>query len=294
MMSGSAKIALVTGSSGFIGRSLERHLKSAGMTVIAPHRAELDLLERQAVHEFVAARTPDVVFNMASRGVFSNAIEDELLVQSECAMVEHLLCAMAPGTLFIQAGSMAEYGRSGRHRENSQCTPRTAYGRAKFEAGQHALALADAGRLEVCVARLFGVYGPGEAPRRLFPYVRSALASPGTVALSDGRQERDFVHVDDVCRALMLLSVRGNLPSIINIGTGKAVSVRDAVRRVALEWGYEEDRLQFGTIPRSTQDESLLEADVTLLAHLLDWVPPQHFLSAEQVAPLIEAEHGIS
>ncbi|MBM3465719.1 MAG: NAD-dependent epimerase/dehydratase family protein, partial [Armatimonadetes bacterium] len=123
--------------------------------------------------------------------------------------------------------------------------------------------------------RLFGVYGPGEADGRLFPHLVRALSEGVPVPLSDGRQVRDFIHVDDVCEGLLRLAEIDAPRVLVNLGTGSGVRIRDAAAWTADALGADRALLRFGAAPRSPGDENRLVADVTRLRALLSWVPPQ-------------------
>jgi nucleoside-diphosphate-sugar epimerase len=148
---------------------------------------------------------------------------------------------------------------------------------AKYAATNRAQALAGAGRA-VRVARLFGVYGPGEAPQRLIPGLVSQLVRSEPAKLSDGLQVRDFVHVDDVCEALWALASTPleRLPALVNVGTGRGVSVAEVCRSVASVLDADPALLRFGAIERRHVDEEDLVARVDLLERTTGLTLPQH------------------
>jgi nucleoside-diphosphate-sugar epimerase len=178
-------------------------------------------------------------------------------------------------------GSMAEYGYSGTHSEDTFCQPSSAYGFAKHCSTNYALAARVAHGLDIRIARLFGVYGPGESSSRLFPFLVSRLLAGSDVELSDGLQVRDFVHVDDVCRILWDFSDMplSNAP-IINVGTGIGVSVRAVCEKVADYLGISQKHLIFGAKPRRVVDEEVLVAQTGRLASF-STVPRQWWLQGE-------------
>ena len=112
----------------------------------------------------------------------------------DVAMTEAVVASAPRGARLVIAGSVSEYGWSGRHREDDRCEPKTCYGMARLAAGSLALACADQNGLDVTIARLYGVYGPGEAPQRLFPALLEAavrrlaagLGSPPPQRLAPG------------------------------------------------------------------------------------------------------------
>ena len=285
-----APVVLLTGGTGFIGGRLIPHLRTAGYRVEAPSRAMLDLEDETAVARFVQALQPNIVVNLASPAMAyvraQTPADAAEAARREITVAAALCAAVRPATRFIQAGSMAEYGYSGRHAETAPCHPVSVYGRAKLAASMAVVEARAARNVDATVLRIFGAYGPGENPKRLFPQILDARHHDRPIALSDGRQLRDFVHVDDVCETIVrLMALPTPLKPLYNVGTGQAVSVRMAVERIAQEAGIAPARLHFGAMPRSLVDEECLEADVDKLLESLDWSPPQRFLATAPLLP---------
>ena len=103
------------------------------------------------------------------------------------------------------------------------------------------------------------------------------------IALSDGTQRRDFVHVADAARALAALGSLPDGPAVINVGTGHALEVRAVALALARAIGADPALLHFGDRPRSPHDQDLLEADTALLDATIGWVPPQRLASVGAV-----------
>jgi nucleoside-diphosphate-sugar epimerase len=273
--------SVVTGGAGFIGRRLAGKLAAMGVAVDAWTRSTVDLLDADAVKLRLADGPPPLIIHLASGAVAPQGDRSWRCIANEVAMVANLISAAPPGTRLLVAGSMAEYGRSGRLAENIACNPRAAYGIAKLAASLYALGPGRDAGLDVCVARLFGVYGPGEAEHRLLPSLRRGLAAGVPIPLSDGEQRRDFVHVDDVCDTLVaILRLSDWSFGVVNVGTGHALSVRTVAERLADEIGAERKLLRFGEVPRRETDEDLLEADTDRLERLIGSAPPQRLVSS--------------
>lgn len=267
---------LVTGANGFIGRHLVATLIAQGHETTGWTRADADLSDPAATSNALARVAPKAIFNLASSGVDPRFQQEEVIAR-DLAITASLIAAAAPGTIFVQAGSMAEYGHPGRLREDEPCTPHNPYGRAKLASTLHAL---EQGRhLDVRVARIFGAWGPGEAPHRLLPNLVARLSRHEPVDLSSGVQRRDFIHVSDVCDALIALAAAPAAPPIVNIGTGQAIAVSEVCERIAALFGASRDLLRYGAVPGRATDETLLEADTSLFATIAE-IPPQRFRTA--------------
>lgn len=114
-------------------------------------------------------------------------------------------------------------------------------------------------------ARPYLVYGPGEAPGRLIPTMARALTRNTEVALGPGEAIRDFIHVEDVAEALVVLC-ESDHRGPVDLGTGRAVSVADAARLMARLAGRP-DLLRLGALPRRAEPPRLV-ADARLLRQL--------------------------
>jgi nucleoside-diphosphate-sugar epimerase len=193
--------------------------------------------------------------------------------------------------VLVLAGSMAEYGMAdGACREDARCAPQTAYGIAKLASSLYASSYGPRRGLTTCVARLFGVYGPGEGPSRLVPTLIARLSRGEAVELSDGAQRRDFVHVDDACEALVRLAAEPPsaepLALVVNVGTGVAPSIREVAGWIADALSRPRSLLHFGARARSPGDADLLVADTEKLEQILRWRPPQRLNASMDIHAL--------
>jgi nucleoside-diphosphate-sugar epimerase len=266
---------VVTGGRGFVGSRLIHRLRAIGSDVRAWTRPEVDLLDAASVEAAVSRDCPHTLFHLAAAGVSVGSAHDPKVASADLTMMETLIHSLRPDTRMIYAGSMAEYGVGGVLSEANPCVPATAYAIGKFAAGRLGAAYLPQKGVSFCNARLFGVYGPGEAPQRLFPFLLQALASGRPVPLSDGLQRRDFIHVDDACDAMIALAALDTVPQLVNIGTGSSVSIGEVARWIADAMQVSRDLLRFGESPRSPGDQNLLQADTRLLASLIGAAPPQ-------------------
>lgn len=269
---------VVTGSSGFIGRAMMHHLHNKGHDAIGWDRSKVDLSDRSAVATQLVQDAPDAIIHLAAAGVSHERAHDQKLIVENRAMTRNLLETCPEGLPVVLAGSMSEYGTEGVLKEDDPCNPTTAYGESKLAVTRMALETANESGPSIRLARLFGVYGPGENPNRLFPMLLDHLRRGERVPLSDGRQARDFIHVSDVCEGLeriAQLSVDCANPLLLNVGTGVAVTVRDVATWMSQAVEADVGLLGFGDRERSPGDSDLIVASTQRMRDHIGWVPPQ-------------------
>lgn len=122
------------------------------------------------------------------------------------------------------------------------------YALGKFVQERMCLIVAGAYRMESCALRLFNVYGPGQALSNPYTGVLAIFASrlangQRPMVFEDGEQRRDFVHVADVARAFRLAMERPEADGqVINVGSGRSVTVSETAERLAAAMGRPEVR----------------------------------------------------
>ncbi len=289
--------ALVLGSAGFVGRWVARLLTAAGaqLTLVVRNQSfatpifrrysikgrllHADLAEPADVARAVRASRPWVTFNLAGYGVDPLERDESTAFALNRDLVSHLCDALPSresGTTLVHVGSALEYGRAqGDLHEDTPAQPDTIYGISKL-AGTRALATARAsGAVNGLTARLFMVYGPGEHPTRLLPTILAARKGTGRIALTEGHQMRDFSHVADVARAVLLLGLEArHAPPIVNVARGHLTPVRDFVSTAARVAGIAPNRLGFGDLPGRTEEMAHAPVNVERLRTLTGgWAP---------------------
>lgn len=285
---------LVIGGTGMVGANLVRHLVAQGahphvalrsgsdtirlddvMDRLQPLPMSLD--DAASVAAAVRESRPEVVFHTASTP-FSppGAVSDETHFTVNAQGTQHLLAALAvqaPEARLIYTGSAAVYADGSHLREDRPLAPGSVYGAAKAAAAIMLGTYARLHKLATCELRLFTVYGPWERARRLVPHVVLSALQGRPVELATGHAQRDFLHVDDVVRALMLAAERPPAPgSAINICSGEGTAVRDIAAAILRLMG-DPVPLRVGTAPPRPDEIWEISGDNALAARLLGWRP---------------------
>ena len=242
----------VTGGAGFIGSHLVDGLRRAGVAVVVLDDFSSGRMENLAHHadgvELVegsigdaAARKKalagcDLVMHLASRVSVAESVAEPTLYHRVVAegTRDMLESAVAAGVgRLVLAGSCSVYGDATPPiAETATPAPGSPYADAKLVAESHCRSFAEAGRIATICPRFFNVYGPRQ--RADSPYsgviaIFAALAARGgtPVIFGDGRQTRDFIHVADVVRGLMLAAMATHTGGgeAVNFGTGRGTDL---------------------------------------------------------------------
>lgn len=265
--------ALIIGVTGCVGAELARRLARQGIGAVGLVRrsnargqfadtpgVELEVLERWDV-DTLRARfehlRPKIIFNLAAAGVSDGAVDPQALLEANVALPANVLLASAQAGMIpvVQTGSCFEYAPAAgleRLTESHPLAPFSLYGATKAAASLLSQAIAQKLEVPFVLLRLFGVYGPGEAPSRLVPYLFDRLIRGEVVELTSGAQVRDLIHVADAAHALQLAAehlheLNGTGP--FNVCSGIGVSVREVATTLAQLMQRPLELLRFGARP---------------------------------------------
>jgi dTDP-glucose 4,6-dehydratase len=136
---------------------------------------------------------------------------------------------------YLQVSTDEVYGslNEGSFTEDDPLNPSSPYSASKAGADMLVLAAAATFRLPVLITRSSNNYGPNQYPEKLIPlFVTNALADLPLPVYGDGLQVRDWIHVDDNCRAIDLVLRRGDEGAIYNVGGGNERTNLDLTLRV--------------------------------------------------------------
>ena len=288
-MDKTAKI-FVAGHRGMVGRALVRALQAQGYTqLITRSRSELDLLDQNAVLAFLQAQQPEYIFIAAAKvgGIQANHlyradfIYQNLMIEANLIHSAHV--AGVQQLMFL--GSSCIYPRDCPQpiRESYLFT-------GPLEPTNEPYAVAKIAGIKLCQAynAQFGrqylsvmptnLYGPGDNDDLATSHVLPALLrkahearARGDTTLTvwgSGTPRREFLYVDDLAQAclhLMQNPVDVAQHSLINVGTGVDVSIRELAEQVMATVGFA-GRIVFDASKPDGTPRKLL--DVSLLASL--------------------------
>ena len=250
---------LVTGGAGFIGSTFVRHALAKRdvdrMIVLdkltyAGNVANLADVEGDPRYRFVHADINDAavvdevmgevdaVVNFAAESHVDRSIEAaDAFVMTDVHGVFTLLEAAQRHRVerFVQVSTDEVYGdvAHGASRENDPLRSRSPYAASKAAADLLCLAYHTTHGVPVVVTRGSNTYGPRQHPEKVIPlFVINAIDHEPLPLYGDGRQVRDWLHVDDHCEAIALVLERGTPGEAYNVGGGSSLANVELTERL--------------------------------------------------------------
>jgi dTDP-6-deoxy-L-talose 4-dehydrogenase (NAD+) len=237
------KIA-VTGATGFIGRHIVAELERRSISPILVCRPSSEIPDSLSKHVVVridikAAQAnaldlsgrPDVLIHLAWGGLPNykslHHLEEEL--PSQYRFLRGLIESGLKN--LIVTGTCFEYGmQSGPLNEALEARPNNPYGFAKDALRRQLEFLQQVKRFNLTWARLFYLYGEGQAENSLWPQLKKAVERGDRVFnMSGGEQLRDYLPVTEVAKHLVNLAMSAEAHGIVNVCSGIPISVRSLV-----------------------------------------------------------------
>ena len=274
-----------------VGSALVRRLEAEGFTnVLKRDRSQLDLTDESAVAKFFADEPPDVVVVAAAKvgGIKANNeypvefLLENLRIQNN--IIRSAFEAGARKLLFL--GSSCIYPKFA-----PQPIPETALLTGPLEPTNEAYAIAKIAGIKLCqaYAREYGatfisvmptnLYGPNDSFDLETSHVLPALLRKAhdaktrnenkLIVWGTGKPRREFLHVDDLASACLLLLEKYDSPEIVNIGYGEDITVRELAELICGVVGFNGELVWDATKPDGTPRKLL---DITKI-RALSWQP---------------------
>jgi dTDP-glucose 4,6-dehydratase len=196
-----------------------------------------DICDAKLVADIVAGEKPDVIVNFAAeshvdRSILSPAPVFETNLRGTFTLLEAARTHKTPRFLHVSTDEV--YGSIPAPDEADEDFPLRAsspYSASKASSDLLALSYFVTYRLPVMVTRASNNYGPYQFPEKLIPLmISNAIDDKPLPIYGDGMQVRDWLYVDDHCRAILAVIERGREGQIYNIGGSRALPNVDVVR----------------------------------------------------------------
>jgi GDP-L-fucose synthase len=276
----------VSGHRGMVGSAMMRRLQADGFKdLLIRDRSEVDLMDESAVAKFFLKEKPTIVICAAAKvgGIQANNdypvqfLLDNLRIQNN--VIRSAYDSSVRKLLFL--GSSCIYPKFA-----PQPIPETALLSGPLEPTNEAYAIAKIAGIKLCQAycREYGanfisamptnLYGPNDNFDLETSHVLAALIRKAhearmrndqrLIVWGTGKPRREFLHVDDLASACLLLLEKYDSPDIVNVGYGEDISIRELAELICEVVGFDGDlawdRSKPDGTPRKLLDVSKLRA----------------------------------
>lgn len=267
-----SKRCLITGSSGFIGQALSKHVSGQGYEVVALPRNLLYQSKELAV--WIDQLKPELIYHLAAYGNKYDQRDQRTIIKANIMALSNLLLASKNThySAFINFGSSSEYGRKDRPmRETDSLDGESFYAVTKAAGTMLAKAFAHRYQKPIVTVRPFSVYGLSDDPRKFIPTAVSAFRDNTPLQLAPG--VHDWIYLLDFLDGLTVVTkhaaqLRGQA---VNIGSGTQTSnhaIVSMLRRISGKPGVVKQTARM----RDYDTSESWVADITLLKSL-GWKP---------------------
>lgn len=245
---------VVTGGSGLVGRAICKKLEEAGFLVLKPTHAELDLLDSKETFAYFKSIRPSILVAAAAKvgGIMANINDPvKFLVENTNIQTNTFLAAASAGVeRIVFLGSSCIYPRESPQpmREEFLHTgplepTNESYAIAKLAGIQLLRALEQERGIQQITLIPSNIYGPGDSFNEFKSHVASALIRKFVDAVENrkelvevwgsGLARRELLHSEDLADATEFVISNRVSGGILNVGTGKDISIAELARLIA-------------------------------------------------------------
>lgn len=251
-----------------------------------------DICNQELVNDLVAGRmidiidffssSVDVIVNFAAETHVDRSIYDpERFVRTNVLGAQVMLDAARTNKVqkYVQISTDEVYGtlgETGYFSEETSLAPNSPYSASKAAADLLVRAYHETYGLDVNITRCSNNYGPYQYPEKLIPRVIThALHDREIPVYGDGRNVRDWLHVEDHCAAIDLVIHHGKSGEIYNIGGNNERTNIEVVKTILSLLGKPENLIQF--VPDRPGHDRRYAMNSTKIRTQLGWKPKINF-----------------
>ena len=304
---------IVTGGAGFIGSNFVFHILqghpeyrivcldkltyAGNLSTLEPvmengnfRFVKADICDRAAVYQLFEEEHPDMVVNFAAESHVDRSIENPGIFLETNIMGTAVLmdaCRKYGITRYHQVSTDEVYGDLPLDRpdlfftEDTPIHTSSPYSSSKASADLLVLAYYRTYGLPVTISRCSNNYGPYHFPEKLIPLmIINALHDKPLPVYGDGLNVRDWLYVEDHCRAIDLILHQGTVGEVYNVGGHNEMKNIDIVKLICRTLGKPESLIQFVT-DRQGHDRRYA-IDPTKIHRELGWLPETKFADGIQ------------
>ena len=270
---------LVTGANGYIGRKVVDALLALGYKVTATDFkcdqinkkadcVEIDLFNNNA-NLYELFLKPDRLIHLAWKDGFNhNASSHIEFLPKHFAFVKSLIDAGVKNIAVM--GSMHEVGfYEGEVNENTACNPLSLYGISKNALRQSLMVLNKNNDFNLYWLRGYYIFGNDEKNHSIFTKLLEKEAQGEKLfPFTTGENQYDFISIENLALEIALASVQDEVKGIINVCSGKPISLKDMVESFIKENNLK-IRLNYGVFPSRPYDSKIIYGDSSKIKQIV-------------------------
>ncbi|HOA00553.1 dTDP-glucose 4,6-dehydratase [Ruminococcus sp.] len=244
-----------------------------------------DICDRETVYELFAEEKPDIVVNFAAESHVDRSIDEpELFLRTNLLGTQVLMdaCRRYGIRRYHQVSTDEVYGDLPLDRpdlfftEESPIRTSSPYSASKAGADLMVMAYHRTYGLPVTISRCSNNYGPCQFPEKLIPLmITNALADKPLPVYGEGLNVRDWLYVEDHCRAIDLIIHKGRAGEIYNVGGNNERRNIDVVKLICRELGKPESLITY--VEDRKGHDLRYAVDTTKIRTELGWLPETDF-----------------
>lgn len=299
---------LITGGAGFIGANFIFHMRNAhpdydlvcvdkltyagNLETLAPVMEDprftfmkADIADRKAIYDIFEQEKPDVVVNFAAESHVDRSIENpSVFLETNVMGTQVLLDASRKYGVkrYHQVSTDEVYGDLPLDRPDLFFTEQTPlhtsspYSASKASADLLCNAYQRTYNMPITISRCSNNYGPYQFPEKLIPLmIANALADKPLPVYGEGINVRDWLYVEDHCRAIDLILEKGKVGQVYNIGGHNEMRNIDIVKKILAILGKPESLITYVTDRKG--HDMRYAIDPTFIHNELGWLPETKF-----------------
>ena len=246
---------------------------------------KIDICDREAVCRLFEEEKPDIVVNFAAESHVDRSIEDpEVFLRTNILGTQVLMdaCRKYGIQRFHQVSTDEVYGDLPLDKPDLFFTEKTPlhasspYSASKASADMLVQAYHRTYGLPVTISRCSNNYGPYQFPEKLIPLmIANALADKPLPVYGDGLNVRDWLYVEDHCRAIDLIIHNGRIGEVYNVGGHNEMSNISIVKLICSELGKPETLIKYVTDRKGHDRRYAIDPDK--IHSELGWLPETKF-----------------
>lgn len=271
---------LITGANGYIGKHVVKAFLNSGHEVYVSDFFYKGMDERAHIIEenifsgdrdiYEKMNKPDVLIHLAWRDGFVHNSDAHMKdLSSHVVFLENMIAGGLKNLTVM--GSMHEIGYwEGMVDENTPCNPMSLYGVAKNALRQSLMLYCENKDVNFHWLRAYYIYGDDMRGSSIFAKLLQAVEDgKKEFPFTTGKNKYDFIHIDELAKQIMYASVQSEVQGVINVCTGKAISLGEMVEEYIKQKKLP-IKLKYGAFPDRPYDSPEIWGDASKIKLIME------------------------